>query len=187
MRVAPPMCFPGRTPAEVERFEHEWWRAIVQRVVAEAGLGERLSGTRFDAYFKRLYEHFATGDAWQVYPDVVPSLSALKDGGFAVGVITNYDTRVRRVLDDVGLSPWIGSVIIPATAGAAKPSRAIFASALDTAGVPPSCAVHVGDSLEEDYDGARAAGLNGVLLDRDGRHGRARDVVRVASLAELMT
>jgi putative hydrolase of the HAD superfamily len=185
MRAAPPLAFPGHNVTDIARLERGWWRAIVQAVVVDGGLAATLTGGVFDTYFERLYEHFGTGGAWRVYPDVVPTLAALRNRGVALGVITNYDTRVHRVLDELGLSPLLASVTIPADVGAAKPAPAIFARALAAAGVPAPDAVYVGDSLDDDYHGARAAGLNAVLLDRDGCHVRADGVRRIVSLRDL--
>ena len=57
------------------------------------------------------------------------------------------------------------------SAGARKPDPAIFAAALELAGAPPDEALHVGDTPEEDVDGARAAGIRPLLIDREGTGG----------------
>jgi putative hydrolase of the HAD superfamily len=75
-------------------------------------------------------------------------------------------------------------IVTSAQVGARKPAAAIFQRALSLLGVPPARAVHVGDSLHEDVEGARSAGIGAVLLRRDGEPGPA-GVRTVASLTEL--
>ena len=74
-------------------------------------------------------------------------------------------------------------MVSSAVAGATKPDRAVFVRALEAAGAEPGEALHVGDSVENDVEGARAAGLRALLLARDGEAPRGVDAIR--SLAEL--
>jgi hypothetical protein len=86
--------------------------------------------------------------------DVVPALSALREMGAALGVVSNFDSRVLRILDGLDLSRWFSSVTLSSQVGATKPAPAIFVRALAQHGVDPSQALHVGDSPGEDGDGA---------------------------------
>jgi putative hydrolase of the HAD superfamily len=187
MRAAPAMAFPGRTVREAGELERQWWRHVVRQVTDLAGLGHLLEGPSFDGFFAALYDRFTTGRAWELYPEVVPTLSALRGRGLPLGLITNYDTRVFPVLEALGLAPLLDSVTIPAHVGAAKPDPAIFRHALNGLGLIPGDALHVGDELEDDYRGAEAAGMNAALLDRSGRHAGAPSVRRIESLADLLT
>ncbi len=83
-------------------------------------------------------------------------------------MVSNWDVSLHTVLANVGLAPRVDAILTAAEAGVRKPAPAIFAQALGLAGVGPQCAIHVGDSLEEDVAGARAAGIEPVLLNRDG-------------------
>ena len=170
--------------ADIARAEREWWVGLVRRIIARAGLGDDLGGRRFDAFFDELYRHFTTADAWSAYPDAGPALERVRARGLRVGLVTNYDTRVYAVLNALGLSSALDSVTIPAVAGAAKPDRRIFAKALGTHGLPADAVVHVGDSMVDDYEGASAAGLVAILLDRPDAHGAA-SIRRIVSLDEL--
>jgi putative hydrolase of the HAD superfamily len=186
MRAAPPMAFPGRSVEEARALEHAWWRQVVRRVLAGAGLAP-MDGPSFDAFFTSLFDHFTTGRAWELYPDVLPTLAALRARGLALGLITNYDTRVFTLLEALGLAPWLDAVTIPAHVGAAKPDPAIFRHAVAQLGVSPGEALHVGDELEDDYRGARAAGLDAVLLDRSDRPLAPGGPRRIGTLADLVT
>jgi putative hydrolase of the HAD superfamily len=185
MAAAPPMAFPGRSFDETAALEWQWWRSVVGEVVALAGLSDPLAGETFERFFSSLYAHFTTAAAWELYPDVLPALGRLQRGGVSLGLITNYDSRVFRVLDALGLIPMLSAVVIPAHVGAAKPDRAIFTHALGELGADASNTLHVGDDIDDDYRGATAAGLRAVLLDRHGRHRGEMGVCRIENLAEL--
>ena len=157
----PPMAFPGRTGADLDRAERDWWRAVVERVTRAAG-----GVPQFDAYFDRLYAHYASAPAWRVYPEVPDVLAALCARGLRLAVVSNFDTRLPPLLDALGLAAFFDAVVCSGEAGAAKPDGAIFARALAALGVEASEALHVGDSREADYEGARAAGIEALLVDR---------------------
>jgi putative hydrolase of the HAD superfamily len=79
----------------------------------------------------------------------------------------------------------LDGVVTSAEAGARKPSAAIFERALGLAGVGGGDAIHIGDSLEEDVAGARAAGIEPVLLRRDGATGPT-GIRTIASLTDAL-
>ena len=157
----PPMAFPGRRGAALDRAERAWWRAVVERVTRAAG-----GVPEFDAYFDRLYAHYASAPAWRVYPEVPEVLAALRERGLALGVVSNFDSRLAPLLDALGLARFFDAVVCSGAVGAAKPDPAIFVHALTVLGVEASQALHVGDSRVNDYAGARAAGIEALFLDR---------------------
>jgi putative hydrolase of the HAD superfamily len=117
-------------------------------------------------------------------PDAVDALTRVRARRTRVVVVSNWDVSLTEVLERVGLAPLLDGVVTSAGAGARKPDPAIFDRALALAGAPPERCLHVGDSLQEDVAGARAAGIEAVLLDRAGTY--AGGGVRViASLREL--
>jgi len=128
------------------------------------------------------------------YPDAVEALGALRRAGVRVVVLSNWDISLHDALAACGLDGLVDGVVCSAQAGFAKPAPEIFAAALRLAGVSADRAVHVGDSYAEDVLGARAAGIEPVLLSRppgDGgligaeASGPTGDVLSIASLAEL--
>jgi putative hydrolase of the HAD superfamily len=122
---------------------------------------------------------------FRAYPEVPDVLARLRAGGARLAVVSNWDVSLHDVLERTGLRPLVDAVVISAELGVAKPDPAIFRAALDRLGAAPDGAVHVGDSLEHDVAGARAAGLEAVLVARNGA--AAPDGVRtVASLTELV-
>jgi putative hydrolase of the HAD superfamily len=117
------------------------------------------------------------------FPDVVPALSALKELGIRLVIASNWDWSLPQWVERAGLDPLIDGTASSAVVGAAKPAPDVFRQALRIAGVGPDEALHVGDSLDGDVHGARAAGLRAVLLQREGEP--ARDVEVIRSLAEV--
>jgi putative hydrolase of the HAD superfamily len=184
-RAAPAMAFPGAPAETIPGREREVWRGIVRDVFAGTGLLGGFGPGGFDSYFDAVYRHFEDPATWDVFPDVMPALSALRAFGCPLGVVSNFDSRVLRILEGLGLAPWFQSVTLSSQVGATKPDRAIFARALAHHGVDAARAFHVGDSPVEDCEGAHAAGLRAVLIDRRGRHASRPDLVRVGSLVQL--
>jgi putative hydrolase of the HAD superfamily len=119
------------------------------------------------------------------FPDARPALEAARGRGQRLVVVSNWDVSLVGVLRALELEPLLDGVVTSAGAGVRKPAPAIFAPALELAGVPAGDAIHVGDTLDEDVAGARAAGIEPVLIRRGG--GRAVPGVRtISSLAELV-
>jgi len=102
------------------------------------------------------------------FPDAVRLLERARDAGTRAIVVSNWDVSLPEVLQRAGLAPLLDGVVVSAVVGAAKPSPAIFARALELAGAAAEDCLHVGDSLADDVAGARAAGIDAVLLDRSG-------------------
>jgi putative hydrolase of the HAD superfamily len=118
------------------------------------------------------------------FPDAGPALGAAREQGRRLVVVSNWDASLPEVLARLELEPLLDGILTSAQAGSRKPSRAIFDQALALAGVPACQAVHVGDSVVEDVDGARRAGVEPILLRRDGERGPP-GVQTIATLAEL--
>jgi putative hydrolase of the HAD superfamily len=117
------------------------------------------------------------------YPDVHGALEHLRGAGMRLVVVSNWDVSLHDRLAQTGIAERVDGAVASAEVGAAKPDPAVFARALVIAGVPAGAAVHVGDSLHEDVEGARAAGIEPILLRRAGDpHGGVRTI---ASLREL--
>jgi putative hydrolase of the HAD superfamily len=128
------------------------------------------------------------------YPDAAPALRALRRGGARIVVLSNWDISLHDVLAEAGLDRLVDGVVCSALEGLAKPAPEIFEAALALAGVSADRAVHVGDSYAEDVLGARAAGIEPVLLVRPAGDGgligseaaiAPVDVQIIHSLAEL--
>ena len=116
--------------------------------------------------------------------DTHDALGRLKRAGLRLGIVSNSDGRVEEALAAAGLSTYFDVVVDSAQAGVEKPDPAIFLPALEALAVTPGEAVYVGDLYEVDVVGARAAGLQAVLLVPPGAP-KPAGCATVESLAEL--
>jgi putative hydrolase of the HAD superfamily len=132
-----------------------------------------------------LTEALLASITFRVFPDVGFALGSARTRGVRLVVVSNWDVSLHDVLARVGVAPLLNGVVTSAEYGARKPDPSIFADALELAGVPASKAVHVGDSLEDDVAGARAAGIEPVLIRRDGSPGPP-DTRTITNLIELV-
>ena len=140
---------------------------VLANAAPEAVLGALLAALRFRAY-----------------ADAAPALVALRRVGVRLVAVSNWDVSLHDVLRSTGLTPLLDGVVSSAETGEDKPAAGPFVRALELAGgIAPGDAVHVGDRLDEDVAGARAAGIRPLLLVRDGEP--PGDVEHVRSLAQL--
>jgi putative hydrolase of the HAD superfamily len=119
------------------------------------------------------------------FADARPALRELREAGHALVVVSNWDCSLPEFLRPPGLLHLVDEVVSSAVVGAAKPDPAPFRHALELAGAAPAEALHVGDSLENDVAGARAAGVRAVLVDRAGSAPAGVEAVR--SLGDLVS
>jgi putative hydrolase of the HAD superfamily len=118
----------------------------------------------FDACFDALFAYYASATAWTLFADVPPVLRALRDRGLRIGVVSNFDGRLPGILDGLGVT--VHAVVWSTRAGAAKPAHPIFAAAASALDVSLDELCHVGDDLDADVRGARAAGARAIHVDR---------------------
>jgi REG-2-like HAD superfamily hydrolase len=145
----------------------DWWRKVVYRAL----------GQENQNCFEELYEIFAHADAWQVFPDVEETLREARRRGLHVGIISNWDERLRPLLEELGLVRYFNSITISCEVGVEKPGAEIFQSALRVTDIAAGQAVHVGDNDTADVQGAEAIGMTGVLLNRsEGEGAGLRDL-----------
>lgn len=152
----------GLTEPELREMEYEWWRRLVREVF------DQQEFERFELFFSDVFEHYRRPSAWLVYDDVIPVLKRLRNLGVRTAVVSNFDSRLIDLLPGLGLLEYFDYLGVSSRDGAAKPDPLIFHLALKRLGVGAEQAVHVGDSLREDVDGALAAGVFPLLLDRSG-------------------
>ncbi len=127
---------------------------VSEKLGVEVTADELVEAIRFDAY-----------------PDALPALRELRDRGLSLVAVSNWDCSLPAVLERCGLGELLDGAVSSAAAGARKPDPAIFEPALELAGCAPEEALHVGDTVEEDVEGARAAGIRPLLIDRNGNEG----------------
>ena len=125
----------------------------------------------------------STRIAFRTFDDVVPALRELRERGLRLVVVSNWDCSLPEWLDRAGIGELVDGTVSSAVVGESKPAPAVFEAGLRLAGCDAAEALFVGDSVENDVLGARAAGLRAVLVQRAGDPPPGVETVR--SLGEL--
>jgi len=131
-----------------------------------------------------VYGEFTDPANYRVFDDVPPVLERLHDAGFVLGMISNFEEWLERLLGELGVRSYFPVRVISGIEGMEKPDPRIFRLAMERAGVTPDRSVYVGDNPEFDVDPALAVGMFPVLIDRHDRFPDAPGA-RIASMAEL--
>ena len=156
---------PGRAAIDGPREDDDkgWWRELVDLVLEDAApdLGE----LDRDNFFEIAYEHFAEAGVWALYPEVIDVLENLRPQ-FQLAVVSNFDGRLRFILEQLGISKYFTHVFVSSEVGADKPDPEIFRRALQFMTTLPPEVMHVGDDPERDWQAATTAGLSIFQLDR---------------------
>jgi putative hydrolase of the HAD superfamily len=177
--ASPPLAFPGATATQLAALEREWWKNLVLRVFEPWGRIER-----FDDCFTELFEYFAGAAAWTLYFEVAATLAALKQRGLILDVISNFDSRLHRILAGLGIADQFDEVFVSSAVGHAKPDPRIFQAALHRHGLASADVAHIGDSETNDIRGASNLGLKAILVDRSGQQ-ESPSLPRVSGLNEI--
>jgi len=122
-----------------------------------------------DTMGHRLAERFWSPPSWRVFPEVHDTLRALRGAGLQLAVVSNFTDALVAVCRSHELDGYFDSLVASTTVGAQKPDVGIFREALRRTGADPASSLHVGDNYVADVLGARAAGIDAVLLDRSRR------------------
>ena len=104
--------------------EKQWWYDLVKDVFLELETFDD-----FDEYFDELYQYFSL-DAWEVYPDTIPTLKKLKNMNFKITITSNFDSRIYKVCDYFKISKYVDSFTISSEAGYSKPDKELFYKSL---------------------------------------------------------
>ena len=146
-----------------ENDDKGWWRELIDLVLDQAA--PSLSELDRDNFFEVAYEHFAEAGVWKAYPEVLGVLEKLQPR-FQLAVISNFDGRLRLILEHLGISKFFGRVFVSSEIGADKPDPDIYRRALKLIHLKPNRVLHVGDDPDRDWKAAAAAGLSVFELDR---------------------
>jgi HAD superfamily hydrolase (TIGR01509 family) len=148
-------------------------RAVVylETLVLAAGI----PGERMDEVRDCLAQMHRERHLWSAVPSRThEALARLRAAGFRLGVVSNSDGRADEALRAAGLRQYFDVVVDSSVVGLEKPDPRIFHAALDQLGAAASETLYVGDLYEVDVAGARAAGIEAVLLaDKDPKPGRS--------------
>lgn len=167
-------------PREIEgayRYSDRWFLAFIERVFR----GQLAAPEALGSLASDLFQTFSDPGTYTLFSDVPPLLGRAKD--LRVGVVSNWGPRLSSLLGGLGVE--VDIALTSALERLEKPDPALFQRALTGLGVTASEALHVGDRLDTDVLGARAAGIRPVLLDRSGRMSTPPELRVVRSLEDL--
>jgi putative hydrolase of the HAD superfamily len=162
------------TPERSRRF----WHAVYEIFFAELGIADA------DGLIDIVYGEFTDLANYALFDDVVPVLDRLRVAGLTLGVVSNFEEWLERLLEGLGVLSYFDVRVISGIEGLEKPDPAIFELAIARAATEPGRAVYVGDNPELDVDPAEAVGMFPVLIDRRERHPDAPGP-RITSMLEL--
>ncbi|HEX6230354.1 MAG TPA: HAD-IA family hydrolase [Actinomycetota bacterium] len=137
-----------------------------------------------DGLIDTVYAEFTDLANYALFEDVVPALDHLEESGLRLGVVSNFEEWLERLLERLGVRRYFEVRVISGVEGLEKPDPRIFELAMERAGVRPTESVYVGDNPEFDVDPALAVGMFPVLIDRRGRFPDASGV-RITSMDQL--
>ncbi|NWW83788.1 HDHD3 protein, partial [Rhynochetos jubatus] len=144
----------------------QWWLDVVKQTFRLSGVHEERVLTLMA---EKLYHDFCSAHNWEVLPGASETLGRCCRRGFRMGVVSNFDNRLEKVLSQCNLRHHFEFILTSEGAGFAKPDGRIFEKALRLGGVPPEQAAHIGDDYTRDYRAARAVGMHSFLLQAAGQ------------------
>ncbi len=140
---------------------------------------------RHEALARAFYERFTMLDTWALYDDAPACLEQLRRADVTLALVSNWESWLEPLLHHRQIHHYFDALAISGQVGAEKPDAAIFHAALDQSGATAEEAVHIGDSVTSDVEGAQAVGIRPVLLDRSGSCTPPRGVPVLRSLSDL--
>ena len=146
-----------------ENDDKGWWRELVGHVFDQ--VAPSVNELDRDNFFEVAYEHFAEPSVWELYPEVPEVLEQLRPR-FQLAVISNFDGRLRFILQHLGISNYFSYIFISSELGADKPDPEIFRRSLKVMHLDANDVLHVGDDPKRDWKAAKEAGLLVFQLDR---------------------
>lgn len=177
----------------VDQLDPEEVGQVWRRVLARSGTAEELAKGRdlsnarhrevwialYDAagcerlapgLSEELYALTVSAESWEAFPDTLPTLRAVRDRGLRVGIVSDTGFDLRPAMDQLGLTPFVNTVVMSFEHGVCKPAATVFLTACDQLQVHPERTLMVGDNPLTD-SGAVTAGMYVFLLPRPAKTG----------------
>ncbi|TFK20771.1 HAD-superfamily hydrolase [Coprinopsis marcescibilis] len=143
-----------------------WWTKVVNDTALGAGADAKLVSDKMTTIIPILLKRFSSREGYLAFPDAIPTIEKLHAAGVRTGIVSNGDSRFRKVLEDLGFPEYLGPIILSEEVKIEKPDPRVFEWALRGEGLRAEECLHVGDELEADFVGAKSAKWNAALLKR---------------------
>lgn len=165
-----------------EEGDREWWRHVVHHTLSEFD-----TPANFDLFFNDLWHTFMQPSRWKLCDDAVATLISLKERGYRLALLSNWDSRLRPLLNGIGLTPYFDAgIFISCELGMEKPDPLLFEWVENAVNCSSHEILHLGDSLVHDVEGARRAGWRTVHFQFREEGERVEDSFRIEALAQLL-
>ncbi len=153
---------------EIDRRLHSGRTSQAREVERSRGIVDDVFGAapQAGAIFDDLWEHFARPDHWRLFDDATATWNALAAAGVTLGIASNFDDRLDGICQALAPLAECRHVFVSSRVGWRKPRVEFFAAIAGELGLQPEEMLLVGDDLDNDYQAARAAGWQAVLVDR---------------------
>ena len=139
----------------------------------------------FDSCQKGIWDSWVSAPVFRLFPDAIPMLHGLKESGFLVGAVSNWEPRLPELCENLGIAQYFDFMVVSEVQGYAKPGTRLFELALERATARPEEVIHVGNDPLEDIDPAESLGIRAVLIQRDGSD-EIHHSPRITSLKEFL-
>jgi putative hydrolase of the HAD superfamily len=184
---------PNLTPAVLNKNFKTTWRAFKSfshtpadwSALVDATFRGLVEPPPSQTFFPQLFERFSEPDAWHIFDDVLPTLTQLKSRSLKLGIVSNWDDRLKPLLGKLQLDSYFETIVVSYEVGVHKPSRKLFERVCAALNSDPAQTLHVGDSFEMDVQGAKAAGLQALWLCRGGREPRPKVIRSLRQLDKI--
>lgn len=168
-------------PGESARYTDRWFRIYVPNVFRSLGATEKM----LDGFLEALLERYRKTVSLTLFPETDEVLDLLKSRGIALAIVSNWSPRLLVHLEKLNLTKKFDAILVSAIEGVEKPAPAFFLRACERLCVPAEEALHVGDHPVNDVAGARAAGIRGLLIEREAKPAR-ENITTIKSLREIL-
>ncbi|KAI0743842.1 HAD-like domain-containing protein [Daedaleopsis nitida] len=126
----------------------EWWGDVIRRTAVGAGADPKVVEGSLAEIVPKLLNRFSSREGYKLFDDSLPTLKRLRELDIRTGLVSNTDARMRVVIEDLDILPYLDTVLLSENEGVEKPSAQIFQRACERLGIRPEETVHVGDELD---------------------------------------
>ena len=153
---------------------------LISIFLREAGVTKHLEDCR-----EAIWQSWLREPVFRLFPEVISVLARLKEQGFVLGVVSNWESRLPQLCENLGIGEYLDFCLVSEAEGHAKPSPRLFELALEKTGVDSREFIHVGDDVTKDIQPAEKVGMRAVLIQRDDSRASAHSP-RISNMRALL-